>query len=172
VASGSIDKTVRVWDIQTGECQYTLEGHSGSVKSVVFSPDGLRVASGSNNMTVRVWDITSATELLCHNPYTEIHSIEFSDDSTKILINGKMVSIPSRIPLSTTAVELSKPSLNAHGRLGVTNGEWLTWSSEKILWLPPEYRPGSWASHDDIAVIGSRTGRVIFVRRVVESSVR
>ena len=39
-----------------------------------------------------------------------------------------------------------------------------------MLWLPPEYRPGSWAIHADTAVIGSDTGRVTFVRRTAESS--
>jgi WD40 repeat protein len=34
-------------DVQTGQCQYTLKGHSSQVNSVVFSPDGSRVASSS-----------------------------------------------------------------------------------------------------------------------------
>jgi WD40 repeat protein len=46
-----------VWDVQTGQCQHTLEGHLGEVNSVVFSPDGSRVASGSYDNTVRVWDV-------------------------------------------------------------------------------------------------------------------
>jgi WD40 repeat protein len=50
VVSGSHDKTVRLWDAVTGAALQTLEGHSGSVSSVTFSPDGkllptLRVSS-------------------------------------------------------------------------------------------------------------------------------
>ena len=50
VVSSSDDETVRIWDVQTGECQYILEGHSGRIRSVVFSPDGSRVVvSGSSD---------------------------------------------------------------------------------------------------------------------------
>ena len=55
LASGSQDKTVRVWDAATGESLATLEGHSRSVSSVCFSPDGRRLASGSDDKTVCVW---------------------------------------------------------------------------------------------------------------------
>ncbi|PVH69362.1 hypothetical protein DL98DRAFT_439196, partial [Cadophora sp. DSE1049] len=40
VVSGSDDKTVRLWDATTGAALQTLEGHSGSVTSVAFLPDG------------------------------------------------------------------------------------------------------------------------------------
>jgi WD40 repeat protein len=40
VVSGSRDKTVRLWDAATGAALQTLEGHSSSVTSVAFSPDG------------------------------------------------------------------------------------------------------------------------------------
>jgi WD40 repeat protein len=62
VASGSFDKTVRLWDSVTGAVHYTLEGHSSWVKAVAFSPDGKLVASGSDDETVRLWDLaTGAT---------------------------------------------------------------------------------------------------------------
>jgi len=46
VVSGSVDSTVRVWDITTGQADQTLTGHSSRVDSVAFSPDGKKVVSG------------------------------------------------------------------------------------------------------------------------------
>ena len=65
LASGDIDKTVKVWDAATGELVWTLKGHSGSimsiggVRSVAFSPDGSRLASGGVDKTVKVWDVAT-----------------------------------------------------------------------------------------------------------------
>ncbi|KAK0631179.1 hypothetical protein B0T17DRAFT_590423 [Bombardia bombarda] len=56
LASGSDDKTVKIWDAATGACVQTLEGHGNWVTSVVFSVDGQRLASGSDDETVKIWD--------------------------------------------------------------------------------------------------------------------
>jgi WD40 repeat protein len=45
LASGSYDETVKLWDTTTGACTATLEGYSGGIESVVFSPDPQRLAS-------------------------------------------------------------------------------------------------------------------------------
>ncbi len=56
LTSGSSDKTVRLWDVETGRELTTLTGHSDSVSSVSFSPDGTHIASGSDDNTVRLWE--------------------------------------------------------------------------------------------------------------------
>ena len=61
LASGSGDKTVKVWDTATGACVQTLEGHDSLVASVAFSADGQRLASGSGDKTVKIWDAATGT---------------------------------------------------------------------------------------------------------------
>ncbi|KAJ1825342.1 hypothetical protein GGH91_001151 [Coemansia sp. RSA 2671] len=55
--SGSLDSTMRVWDIETGECLDTIFGHVEGIWSMAF--DSLRVVSGSNDGVIKVWDTSS-----------------------------------------------------------------------------------------------------------------
>ncbi|RKK65515.1 Vegetative incompatibility protein HET-E-1 [Fusarium oxysporum] len=59
IASGSLDKTVKIWDACTGTCMRTLEGHGGSVLSIAFSADGRWITSGSCDMTAKIWDAST-----------------------------------------------------------------------------------------------------------------
>jgi len=57
LVSGSCDKTVKLWDIQTGGVIMTFYGHVDLVWSVSISADCTRVASGSDDNSIRLWDI-------------------------------------------------------------------------------------------------------------------
>jgi WD40 repeat protein len=59
LASGSGDSNVRLWDVATGECLKTLQGHTKGVRSVAFSPDGRTLASGSEDETIKLWDVNT-----------------------------------------------------------------------------------------------------------------
>lgn len=57
MASGSRDKTIRVWDVAIGVCVFTLIGHDNWVRGIVFHPAGKFLISASDDKTLRVWDI-------------------------------------------------------------------------------------------------------------------
>jgi glucose repression regulatory protein TUP1 len=64
----SLDEMIRVWDMQTGQLLERFEGHTNSVYSVAFSPDGRSIVSGSLDMTLKVWDLSPATLAYLRRP--------------------------------------------------------------------------------------------------------
>jgi tetratricopeptide (TPR) repeat protein len=66
LASGSQDKTAKIWDSATGKELLTLKGHANSVSTVSFSPDGQRLASGSYNGSICLWETTNVSGEVRH----------------------------------------------------------------------------------------------------------
>jgi WD40 repeat protein len=56
IASGGKDKTVKLWDVNTGSEIATLLGHTDAVRCCQFSPDGRRIVSSSEDKTIKLWD--------------------------------------------------------------------------------------------------------------------
>ena len=81
LASGSLDSTIKLWDVQTGKVRHTLAGHSFGVLSVGFSPDGQTLASGSWDNTIKLWDVQTGKlrHTLTGHSY-RVWSVEFSPD--------------------------------------------------------------------------------------------
>ena len=63
LASGSYDRTIRVWRLSSGEQINTLRGHSFIVFSLLFSPNGEYLVSGSLDTTIGVWRVSSGERI-------------------------------------------------------------------------------------------------------------
>ncbi len=107
LASGSKDKTVRLWSVAKKKGVYTFEGHTSSVKSVAFSSDGKTLASGSSDCTVQLWSIDKKEWLYTFEGHTSsVHSVAFSSDG-KTLASGssdhtvRLWSVAEKKPLHT-----------------------------------------------------------------------
>ncbi|MEG4987323.1 serine/threonine protein kinase [Microcoleus sp. BR0-C5] len=87
LASGSWDKTIKIWNLETTELIGTLTGHSDRVNSVAISYDGKMLVSGSSDETIKFWNLHSG-DLLCTFPG---HSMEVNS----VAINPKGLVIAS-----------------------------------------------------------------------------
>jgi glucose repression regulatory protein TUP1 len=94
IVSGSGDKKARIWDVERGECLFTLGneeiGPKDGVTSVAFSPDGKYVVAGSLDKIVRVWDAKTGYFLERHEAHLDsVYSVAFSPDG-KLLASGSL----------------------------------------------------------------------------------
>ena len=69
LASGSRDRTIKLWDVKTGKLLSTLSGHNDRVNSVSFgsqkdSQDPLILVSGSDDNAIKFWELDTTLEAL------------------------------------------------------------------------------------------------------------
>jgi WD40 repeat protein len=88
LASGGADRTIKIWNLATGQPLQTLKGHTSFVNAIAISPDGRFLASGSADQTIKIWDLTTAKELRTlrgHQGF--INALDFSPDG-QTLVSG------------------------------------------------------------------------------------
>ncbi|KAL7943374.1 WD40-repeat-containing domain protein [Trichoderma barbatum] len=91
IASCSSDKTVKLWDPETGRCTATLEGHSKGVEWVAWAPDGKHLASASDDCTAKIWDCTTGLCKFNLEHDDGVWCVAWSPDGSKLatsLFNG------------------------------------------------------------------------------------
>lgn len=63
VVSASWDKTLKLWNVETGRVMRTMEGHADRVRGVAVTPVGKKVVSASWDTTLRLWDLETGCVL-------------------------------------------------------------------------------------------------------------
>ncbi|MCP3975546.1 MAG: protein kinase [bacterium] len=100
LATASLDDTVKVWDLASGDLLLTLVGHTNQVWKVDFSPDGERIATGSTDGTARVWnaatgelltriDVTPAAADPDASGISQVWSVRFSPNGSRLATAGE-----------------------------------------------------------------------------------
>jgi WD40 repeat protein len=80
VLSGGDDKTLKLWELDTGKELRTFSGHTGAVVSVAFSPDG-RFALSGDDKALKLWEVDAGKELRTFSGHTgAVVSVAFSSD--------------------------------------------------------------------------------------------
>ncbi|AFY91095.1 WD-40 repeat-containing protein (plasmid) [Chroococcidiopsis thermalis PCC 7203] len=81
LASGSEDRTIRLWNAHDGTCLMVLQGHTGGVTSVSFSPNGQILASASEDSSIRLWSVAHGTSLNTLRGHSSwVWAVAFSPD--------------------------------------------------------------------------------------------
>jgi WD40 repeat protein len=142
LASASWDSTVKIWDAHSGACLQILKGHSGAVRSVAFSHDSARLASASLDSTVKIWDAHSGACLQTLEDYS----------------NSDLPSILAT-PRCNEDVDKSRQSLHHDSNISVDT-TWVSVNSQKMLWLPSEYRQSFSTASDKFIGVGTGHGKV------------
>ena len=85
LASASFDRTVKIWDLTTGQEPLTFRGHTLELIGVAFLDDGRRLASASIDKTVKIWDATTGQVVLTLRGHThELTGLACSPDGRRL----------------------------------------------------------------------------------------
>jgi hypothetical protein len=116
VLTGGEDPTARLWDAATGKQIRSFEGHTASLWSVAFSPDGRFVLTGSADNTARLWDAATGRQIRTFAGHTDgVLSVAFSADGRLVLTGS--YDTTTRLWDSATGRELAT-------LLSFENGGW------------------------------------------------
>ena len=158
IVSGSDDETIRIWDAHTGNTiAGPFKGHTKSVWSVAFSPDGTCIVSGSKDQTILVWD--ACTGNIIAGPFKghtdSVRSVAFSPDGTHIVsgsddqtirvwnahTSGAVTEIVTDISVDASPLFYHVPSdtLSTEPFKFKKNG-WIIAHNVVFFWISPQFR--------------------------------
>lgn len=78
-------KTLRIWDVDTGQELAAFTGHSNHIRSCGFSPDGIKIATSAGDCTVRIWDAETGNCMKVLKYSSTVYGCCFSQDNNRIV---------------------------------------------------------------------------------------
>jgi len=137
--SASKDRTLKVWEVDTGRELRTLEGHTGDVLGAAISRDGQLAISASRDSTLKVWEVASGRELRTLRGHSNaVSDVALSADG-RLAVSAswddtlKVWDVPSGGELRTLqghASTVSGVALSGDGRLAVS----ASWDNTLKVW--------------------------------------
>jgi WD40 repeat protein/tRNA A-37 threonylcarbamoyl transferase component Bud32 len=156
IASAGKDRTVVLWDAQTGAELHCCEGHLCQVRSVAFSPDGRQLASASHDRTVRLWEVATGKEVRRLSGFPAwLSSVAYSPDGQRLAVVDVRGTVQVRdlakgdeiLPLQETSRRFNSVAFSPDGRrlaAGSTAGTvqiWETATGKEVLALEGHASP-------------------------------
>jgi WD40 repeat protein len=153
LASGSEDKTIRLWDLNRPEdAPRILYGHQDQVWAVAFSPDGHTLGSGSADKTVRLWDLNRPEDAprILRGHQDQVWAVAFSQDGYTLATGSNQIILLWIARTETLADRIC-------GRVwrNLTLDEWRQFVGSDIPYecTCPNLPPGEGASPGDLTPI-------------------
>ncbi|MEU5646599.1 protein kinase domain-containing protein [Streptomyces milbemycinicus] len=130
-ASASADRTIRLWDVESGACTGILEGHAHLVEEISLSPDGQRLLSLGRDRRARLWDVTDGACLRELGPDAYGNAIRLLPDGRHALIGGRgrqlrlwdLEADRQMRTLEGFDLSINAVGTSADGRLAISGGD-------------------------------------------------
>jgi WD40 repeat protein len=88
LASGGLDKVVRIWNVSTGELEQTIRGQSGFVYYLAFTPTGDQLISCGHTGKLQLWNVAGGAETWSFNIPTLVQAAALAPDGSRLAIAG------------------------------------------------------------------------------------
>ena len=131
VATGSRDKSVKLWELSTGREVRSFLGHSASVNQLDFSSDGKHLISANGDASIKIWEVATGKELFSIKPDAERVTDVAFDPKGRFFVT---VGFGQKVQVWDATTKKKLAEMNADGYAGSggliyvavsPNGEWL-----------------------------------------------